>query len=124
MSNRKMRPKAGKTGKALARETKADPRHKDKTPSKEELEEAVYQLEVSISASAREAREQYLRNLDVVPPIDGMRKKASAAKPQLTYAQARARRNKRMMEAAEFAVTFILIAGVLSGLYKWWQMSH
>lgn len=123
MNNRKMRPKSGKTATDLARETKA--KSKQKAPSKEELEEAVYKLEVSISASSREAREHYLNNLDMVPPLTPVRKaKPASVKPKLTYAQARAVRNKRMMEAAEFVVTFILIAGALSGLYKWWQMSQ
>jgi hypothetical protein len=93
--------------------------------SKKELEEAVYQLEVSITASPREARQKYLNNLDVVPPPDAVRgRPTAAAKAKLSFAQARALRKKRMVEAAEFVVTFILIAGIASGLYKWWQMSH
>ena len=125
MKNQHMRTRKPRTAKALAKDTPVAPAKGRREMSKKELEEAVYQLEVSITASPREARQKYLNNLDVVPPPDAVRgRPTAAAKAKLSFAQARALRKKRMVEAAEFVVTFILIAGIASGLYKWWQMSH
>lgn len=125
MKNQPMRSRKPKTAKGLAKDTSTAPSKGGREMTKKELEEAVYKLEVSITASPREERQRYLNNLDVVPPPDAVRRRSSmAAKPKLTFAQTRALRKRRMVEAAEFVVTFILIAGIASGLYKWWQMSH
>ena len=123
--NRLMPARKAKKWSSVAKEPTSGAAKSRREPTKKELEDAVYQLEVSITASPREARQKYLSNLDVVPPPDVLKKKRpSAAKPQLSYAQARSLRSKRMVEFAEFVVTFILIAGILAGLYKWWQMPH
>ncbi len=123
MSNKRVSKATSKTAKSALLAT--PPKASKRQPSMTELKEQMHRLEVEITAAPRLARQKYLETLDVVPAPDTIRRKRpTAAKPQLSYAQKLAKRRTRNLQLAEFALSFTLIAGLMAWIIKWWQAVH
>ena len=124
MSNKRITKSTIRSAKSELLEA-ANPVARKRQPSVREIQEHMHRLEVEIAAAPRLARQKYLDTLDVVPaPEVFKRKRPSAAKTQLSYAQKLAKKRARNLQLAEFAISFTLIAGLVAWIVKWWQAVH
>ena len=118
-TNKRVRTPKAKAAKAALQDKPSSSSPKKGQPTTRELRERVHRLEVEIIEAPRLAKEKYLRNLHMVPPPYIARSKS--IKPRLTFAQAKARRAKKMLLHGEFLFSCALIAGVLTWVIKWWK---
>ena len=115
-SNKRIRKSPARTTKALVAETKPVPMRAD------DLKKAMHRLEVEIVAAGRDASERRHRDGSFSP--SSTHAKGYGVQQRLTYAQARERRSRWVMQAAMFLTSTCLLAGAGAWLYRFWQSVH
>lgn len=115
-ANKRIRKPQSRTARSLVAETPTAPLRTG------DLKKAVHRLEVEIAAAGRIASERRKRGLGSAPVSGSAR--GYAVQQRLTYAQARKRRTRWLMQAAMFLTSTSLVAGAGAWLYRLWQEMH
>lgn len=100
--------------------------HRPKSLREQSLDLAnnVRRLEVEIAATSRMAQESRIRNRDILPPPDSIRRRHSYSKPRMSFAQSRTKRRALALQFTEFTITLLLFVGACAWLYQWWSSRH